>query len=130
MRDRPNLKHLVHLMLPAVSHESPITLSLPSHGRACGLAVPSYRIERCPTQVAHAVTPEMLNQEGLSPEGQKLLFVREKLAKELDAALEIRSRYEAFLDDPESATDDRINKKYKAASKEVRPPRTGGVQRA
>jgi DNA invertase Pin-like site-specific DNA recombinase len=61
-----------------------------------------------------------LAKEGLSPEGQKLLFVREKLAKELDAALKIRSRYEALLDDPESATDDRINKKYKAASKEVR----------
>jgi hypothetical protein len=39
------------------------------------------------------------------------------LAKELDDALKIRSRYESLLDDPESATDDQIGEKYKAASR-------------
>jgi DNA invertase Pin-like site-specific DNA recombinase len=61
-----------------------------------------------------------LAKDDLGPEAQKLLLGREKLAKELDGALKIRSRYEALLDDPETATDDRINEKYKAASKEAR----------
>jgi hypothetical protein len=38
----------------------------------------------------------------------------------LDAALKVRSRYEALLDDPESAADDRVNEKYKEASKRVK----------
>jgi DNA invertase Pin-like site-specific DNA recombinase len=60
-----------------------------------------------------------LARERTGPETQKLVFAREKLAKELDSAIKVRSRYEALLDDPEAATDDRINDKYKASSKEV-----------
>jgi DNA invertase Pin-like site-specific DNA recombinase len=61
-----------------------------------------------------------LADEGLSPEAQKLVLLREARAKELDAALKIRSRYEILLDDPESAADDRINEKYKEASRRVK----------
>ncbi len=61
-----------------------------------------------------------LSEEGLSPETQELTFRREASAKELDDALKIRSRYESLLDDPEAATDDRINDKYKAAAVRVK----------
>lgn len=58
-----------------------------------------------------------LSEEGLSPETQELTFRREALAKELDDALKIRSRYESLPDDPEAATDNRINDKKAAAAR-------------
>jgi hypothetical protein len=61
-----------------------------------------------------------LSAESISPEAQELILRREKLAKELDNALKVRSRYESLLDDPEAATDERISEKYKASSKETK----------
>jgi Recombinase/Resolvase, N terminal domain len=58
-----------------------------------------------------------LANEGLSPELKKR---REMLAKELDSALKVRSRYEALLDDAERDVDEFTISKYKAAAAEVR----------
>jgi DNA invertase Pin-like site-specific DNA recombinase len=69
--------------------------------------------------VTHADWKEIAGQ-GASPATQELISRRENLAKELDDALKIRSRYESLLDDPEAPTDDRIGEKYKAASRTVK----------
>jgi DNA invertase Pin-like site-specific DNA recombinase len=69
--------------------------------------------------VTHADWKEIAGQ-GASAETQELLDRRENLAKELDNALKVRSRYESLLDDPEGSVDDRITQKYKDSSKEVR----------
>jgi hypothetical protein len=44
----------------------------------------------------------------------------ETLARELDSALKIRSRYETLLDDVDTDIDDRIGERYKAASRNVK----------
>jgi DNA invertase Pin-like site-specific DNA recombinase len=58
-----------------------------------------------------------LADEGLNPESKKR---RELVARELDSALKVRSRYEALLDDAERDMDDYTLGKYKSASAEVK----------
>ncbi len=58
-----------------------------------------------------------LADDRVNPELKKR---RATLAKDLDSALKIRSRYEALLDDAERDVDDYTLGKYKAASAEVK----------
>ena len=58
-----------------------------------------------------------LADDGLNPDLKKR---REMVAKELDSALKVRSRYEALLDDAERDVDGYTLGKYKSASAEVK----------